>query len=152
FGSGQVHQPAGADHVEPLAAVQLVLVDLAADVGGLLLGEPVEGDQVQLDVEVAAVADHRPVLHRLEVLGPDDVLVAGHRDEDVPDLRGVGHRHYGKAVHGGLERLDRVDFGDDDVGPEPAGPLRNALAAPAVPTDNDLATGNQAIGRADNAV
>ena len=40
---------------------------------------------VDLDVEVARVADDRAGLHRLEHLAGDRVAVAGHRDEHVAD-------------------------------------------------------------------
>ena len=54
------------------------------------------------------------VSHRICLdLGGDDALVAGGRDEDV------GRAHDGleggdlEALHGGLQRADRIDLGDD---------------------------------------
>ena len=117
-------------------------------VGGEL-GQVVEG---QLDVEVAGVADHGAVLHGGEVLGADDVDVAGDGDEQVAERGGLGDRLDLEAVHGGLEGADRVDLGDDDVRAHAAGPQRDALAAPAVAADDDLPARQQRVGRPDHAV
>ena len=61
-----------------------------------------------------------------EVLGPDDVDVAGQGDEEVADRRGLGHRPDLEPVHPGLQRRQRVDLGDDHVAPAP----RARLATP----------------------
>ena len=78
-----------------------------------------------------------------EMLRPDHVLVAGQRDEHVADLGRLGHRHDLEAVHRRLERLDRIDFGDDDDGAHAAGPHGEAPAAPAVAGHDDLRAGQQ---------
>src|SRR5205823_3563399 len=114
------------------AVAELVLVDVLADVGrdgGRLL---LQRRQLQLDVEVAAVADHGPVLHPQEVLAADDAGVAGQGDEDVAHGGRVGDGHHREAVHGRLQGADGVDFGDDNVTAQPSGPQGDALAAPAV--------------------
>ncbi|MND09415.1 hypothetical protein D3C83_327190 [compost metagenome] len=49
------------------------------------------------------------------MLAIDDVEVARERDDEVADERGLRHRHHLEAVHDSLERLQRVDFGDDDL-------------------------------------
>ncbi len=70
-----------------MAVGQGVLLDELADASvgrGGDIGELVE---VELDVEVARVANHRPVLHGGEVLGTDDMDVACDGDEDVADRR-----------------------------------------------------------------
>ena len=59
---------------------------------GLMLTRSMPGDlrqagDVDLVVEVADVADDRLVLHPRHVVGGDDVLVAGRRDEDVGGRR-----------------------------------------------------------------
>src|SRR3954467_5989983 len=60
--------------------------------------------QIQLHVEVTGVTDDRSIFHGAEVLGPDDVEVAGKRDEQISPGSGLGHRHYLKPVHASLER------------------------------------------------
>ena len=108
--------------------------------------------EIELVVEVARVADDRAVLHDLEVLVADDVIVAGHRDEDVADLGGLGHRHHHEAVHRRFERLTRIDLGDYDVRAEALGARRDATSAPAVADDHDGVARQQNVGGANDPV
>ena len=100
--------------------------------------ELLERRDVDLDVEVAGVADDGAVLHRAEVLVAQDALVAGDRDEDVAERRRLLHRHHAEAVERRLDRLRRIDLGHDDLGAEAARPHRDAAAAPAVAGDDDV--------------
>lgn len=65
--------------------------------------------------EADALADDGVLGHGLEVLATDDVAAASGRDEDVALGGGVLHGRDLEAGHGGLERVDRVDLGDDDA-------------------------------------
>jgi hypothetical protein len=83
---------------------------------------------VDLVVEVTDVGDDRLVLHRGHVLGGDDVEAAGRGDDDVglaDDVLEPGHL---VALHGRLQRADRVDLGDDDPGALTGQRLGAALA------------------------
>src|SRR3972149_5488933 len=91
-----------------------------------LVSRPSEGGDVDLDVEVPAVADDRPVRHRLEVLAADDRLVPGHGHEHLPDPGRLCHRHDLEAVHDRLEGPRRVHLGHDHARPGPAGPQGGA--------------------------
>ena len=94
-------------------------VHLVLDVRPLEVAQ--RGD-LDLVVEVADVADDGHVLHRPHVVEGDDVAVAGGGDEDVGPGRGFGEGRHLVAVHGGLERADRVDFGDHTRSPPPSPP------------------------------
>src|SRR5690606_19734289 len=83
-----------------------------------VLGRTPGRGRVDLHVEVAGVGEARAVLHDREVLGPDDVPVAGHRDEHVAALGRPAHRLDLVPLEGRLERVHRVDLGDDDPRPE----------------------------------
>src|SRR5262249_32773233 len=144
--------PTLTDDVDALAVLKLVLVHLGTDVLRDRFGLLFECGQFQLDVEVAAIGYHGPVLHREEVLAADDVLVAGDGDKEDADVGGSGHGHDGETVHCRFEGTDGVDFGHDDVRAKTAGPLSDALAAPSVAADDKLLAGNQDVGRADHAV
>ena len=69
-----------------------------------------------------------------------------------PTSRGRRHRHHLEAVHHGLERLHRVDLGDDHVRAEALGPHRDPAPAPAVAGDDERPTREQDVGRADDPV
>ena len=89
-GAAEVHQPAFGEHDDRAAVGERELVD-RADLGRLdvhLLAPAglhlaVEPGHVDLQVEVADVADDRVVLHLRHVLAGDDVAAAGGGDEDV---------------------------------------------------------------------
>ena len=89
-GATQVDKTTLGKKDDPVAALQLVPVDLGLNVdlldgvGGKPLG-------VDLTVEVTNVADDGVVLHEGEVLAGDDVLAAGGGDEDVTLLGGLLH-------------------------------------------------------------
>ena len=107
---------------------------------------------IDLDVEVARVAEDRAVLHRAHVLFRDHVLVAGRGAEDVADRGCLLHRHHLVAVHQRLERAHRVDLGDDHVRAEPLGAHRDAAPDPAVAGYDEALSGEQDVGRADDPV
>ena len=54
--------------------------------------------------------------------------------------------HDAAAVHGGLQGLDGVDLGDNDVGAHALGPHGHAPAAVAVAGHDDGLAGHQQIG------
>ena len=113
------------------------------------LGQP---GHVDLVVEVTDVADDGLVLHLVEVLDGDDVEVPGRGDEDVGRLDDGVDALDLVAVHGRLQRADRVDLGDDDASTLAAQGLGGALADVAVPAhDGDLAADHD-VGGAVEAV
>src|SRR5512132_477711 len=86
LGGGQVHQPALAEHDDPLAGLEGELLHEVAD-GGPLLGNLRQRLEVQLDVEVAAVGDDGAALHRS---APKRVPVAAIDVCSSPALRRAG--------------------------------------------------------------
>jgi hypothetical protein len=69
-----------------------------------------------LAVEMADVADDRPVLHMPHVVDRDHVDVAGCGDKDVALGGGLVHRRHLVALHRCLQGTDRVDLGDHHAG------------------------------------
>ena len=86
------------------------------------------------------------------VVGRDDVEVAGRGDEDVGDADDVLERGDLEAVHGGLQRADRVDLGDDHPGALAAQRVGAALAHVAVAADDGDLAADQHVGGAVDAV
>src|SRR5262245_51136023 len=109
-------------------------VDLFGFAGFHLVLEP--GD-VDLDVEVADVADDGVVLHLLDVFGSDDVAAAGGGDEDRALRGSFFHRGDFKAFHRGLQRVDGIDLGDDHASAVAAHAVSTALADIAIAGDDD---------------
>ena len=99
--------------------------------------------------ELAMIA---PSLHRLEVLAPEDVEVAGRGHEQLAPAGGVAVAHDREAVHQRLEGADRIDLDDRDVGAVAVHPRRDPLADPAVARDDDLAPGDEDVRGPQDAV
>src|SRR6266478_9107897 len=119
---------------------------------GLAAGQFFECGDIDLDVEVAGVADDSAALHVFEVFAANDALVAGHGDVNVALFNCFGHGHDAETVHGGFDALHRIDFGDDDIGAESFGAHGDAAAAPAVTSDDNFEAGEQNVGGANHAV
>ena len=82
----------------------------------------------------------------------NDLQIAGDRDEEIADLCGLLHRHDAEPVHDRFDRLDRIDFGDDDIGAHPFGAHCDAAPTPAVACDHEGGAADQPVRCADNAV
>ena len=101
-----------------------------------LAGQRLERRDVDLDVEVAGVADDGAVLHRLEVLarGARRLLpVTVQKMSPIRAASAIGMTW--KPSMRRLERPQRVDLGHDDRRAHAARAHREALAAPAVAGD-----------------
>src|SRR5207253_1129301 len=141
FGRPQVHQPPlGHDH-HPAVAVgpghEELLHQRAHLPPALAVGQLGQGPQVDLHVEVPGVGQDGAVAHEREVLGSQDVTVAGDGDEDVALPCGQLHGLDPEAVHHRFQGPQGVDLGDDDLGAQAPGPAGHALAAVAVAGDHD---------------
>ena len=135
-----------------LLAAQVELLDVVADLADVALGQLAQRGEVELGIEVAGVGHHRAVPHRLEVLAPEHVEVAGRGHEQLAPAGRIGVGHHREPVHQRLEGPDRIDLDDRDVGAVAGHPRRDALADPAVAGDHDLAAGDEHVRRADDAV
>src|SRR5579863_4437486 len=82
----------------------------------------------------------------------EHALVAGDGAENVAELGGFGHAHHAEAVHHGFEGFGGIDFGDDNFGATAPGARGEAAAAPSVAGDDELRSGEQEVGGADDAV
>ncbi len=147
----EVDQPPLGDEVELLAA-EVELLDVLADLADMALGQRAQRGQVQLGIEVTRVGHDRAVAHRLEVLAPEDVDVAGRGDEQLAPGGRLAGGHHLEAVHQRLERADRIDLDDRDVRAVAGHPRGDPLADPAVAGDHDLAPGDEDVGRAQDPV
>src|SRR5450631_879926 len=151
FRGGQVDEAAFSEQVDAAAVFHRVLVDEGARsaLGGRQL---FERRDVDLDVKVARVRNDGAVLHELEVLLGEDVLVAGDGAENVAEFGGLFHAHDPESVHNRFERFRGVDFGDDNFRSRAACARSESTSAPAITGDDELRSCEQEIGGADDAV
>ena len=150
LGRREVDQPAVGQHEEPLAVEPPLVHELPHP--RRALRRLLQALEVDLHVEVTRVGEHRPILHRPHVLHADDIDVARQGDEHVAHPSSLGHRDDPVPVHLGLERLERVDLGHEDVGPRPARPHREAAAAPPIPRHHHRAPRDEEIRRPQDPV
>ena len=120
-------------------------VDLGLDVDGLG-GSLLQPGNVNLNIEVADVADDGVLLHDLEVLADDDVSVTGGGNEDVGSWSSLLHSGDLVTGHGGLESVDGVDFGDNDSGTVGSEGLGTSLSDITETSDDGDLTGQHDIG------
>lgn len=143
-GTAEVDQTALGEQNDVLA-VQEVAVNLGLDVlDGLSVG--LEPGNVDLNVEVANVADNSVVAHGLEVTANKDVTATGGGNEDLTDLGGLIHSLDLVALDSGLEGVDGVNLSDDDAGTHGVESLGTALADITVTGDDTDLTGDHDIG------
>src|SRR5579864_7440069 len=86
------------------------------------------------------------------MIAGNDALVASERDEKVADYGSFRHRHYTVAIHDGLDRLGRIDLGDDHIGAHAARPHGHTATAPAVAGHYHRHASQENIGRTYDAV
>jgi len=75
----------------------------------------------------------------------EDVLATRCRDDEIRNPGRLGHREHLEAVHRGFDRLDGIDFRDNDTGAHPARAHRDSAARPAVSRDDERSAGDQQI-------
>ena len=107
---------------------------------------------VDLNIEVSGVRHHSSVLHHVEVTLAENVLIACKRQENIAHLCRLVHRHDIETVKDRLNRLDGIDFRDDNICAESACTHRSTLAAPSISCDNDRLPRYDKVRRAHDAV
>ena len=143
LGGGEVDHATARQQVQPAPVVEVVAFDERTDRLGVVAGRAAQLVEVDLDVEVSGVGQHRAVLHAREVLAAEDRARARHGDEHIT-ARGRRERgHHLEAVHAGLQRSHRVHLAHDHGRAGPARACRDALARPAVAEDDERVPGEQ---------
>ena len=114
-GTTQVDQSSFSQKDEMPARRHSVSVDLSLDVGDAL-GVLLQPRNVDLDVKVTDVANDGVLLHDAKVVTSNDVSASSGGNEDV--LLGGSLFHGGDLVtgHSGLQRVDGIDFGNNNPG------------------------------------
>lgn len=146
-GTTQVDEATLSEEDDVAPAGHLEAVDLGLDVlDGL--GVLLEPGDVDLDVEVADVADDGVVAHGLEVLANDNVTAAGGGDEDLADGGSFLHGDDLVTRDGSLKSVDGIDLGDQDTSTHTVKSSNTALSDITVAGDDGNLTSNHDIGSA----
>ncbi len=135
FRSGQVHEAPFTEKVDPPSVSESVLIHIVPHPHPGFR-QRLQGRNVDFDIEVPGVRDHGSILHALEMLAPEHMLVPREGHEHIPEPGGFSHRHDRIPIHQGLESLHRIDLGDHHLRTQTAGAHGDSSPAPAVP-DHD---------------
>src|ERR1022692_2726626 len=94
-------------HVEPTPVAERILFH---ELARLAVRRTDFGQRLQIDlhIEVSRVAKDGAVLHALEVIARDDVLIARDGHEDVADDGGFRHGHDAIAIHDRFDGLGGI--------------------------------------------
>lgn len=109
-------------------------------------GVGLEPGNVDLDVEVANVADNGIILHDLEVAANEDVTATSRGNEDLTLRSSLLHGGNLETGDGSLESVDGVDLGNNDTSAHGSKSLGTTLThVTETSNDSDL-TSNHNIG------
>src|SRR3990167_10280904 len=72
--------------------------------------------------------------------------------EKISHGSGINHRHHAETIHDGFDGFQRIDFGNNYVGPCTMGTHRKTSATPAVTGDDKGCSSNQAVGSANDPI
>ena len=147
-GAAQIHEAAFGQHVDRVAGGEGVGVVTGLDVNMLHAGRVLEAIDLDFVIEMADVTHDGLILHRLHVLQGDDVFVARGGNVDVGLAEGALDGVHLKPFHRALERVDRVDFGDNHASTKALEREGGALAHVAIAGHESALAGDHDIGGA----
>ena len=135
-----------------MAIGKRVLIDLRLDVQFHHAFRRVQHLNLDFVVEVTDVAHNRLVFHLRHLLERQNIDVAGCRDVNVAPTQSVFNRRDLVAFHRGLQRINRVNFRDDDARAHASQTLRRTFADIAITANHRDFSGQHQVGGALDAV
>lgn len=144
-GTTQVDETTFSQKNDVLTALHGETINLRLDVnnGGSVGLQP---GNIDFNVKVTNVTDNGIILHGFKVTTDDDITTTGGGDEDVSFVDSFFHGSNFITFHGGLESVNRINFGDDDTRTEGTEGSSTTLTDITVTGDNGNLTGNHDIG------
>lgn len=142
--AAQVNKTTLGEEDDVATTLHEVSVNLRLDVlnaHGVLL----QPGNIDLDIEMANVADNGIVGHCLEVLGNQDITAACGSDENLAKAGSLLHGQNLVARNSSLKGIDRVNLGDNDARTHPMKSHSTALSNVTVTSDNGNLTSNHHI-------
>ena len=113
--ASEIHEPALSEEENFVSVRESIFVHLGLDVRALDARRGVQRIDLNLVVEVADVRDDGLIFHSLHVLKRNDVEITGGGDVNVAPAERVFDRSDFVAFHGSLQRINRIDLGNDDA-------------------------------------
>lgn len=137
--TAEIDQTTLGEEDDVAAAGHEVSVNLGFDVL-YALGVLLQPSNVDLDIEMANVANDGVVTHGLEVFTDEDVSAASRSNEDLAKSGSFLHSDNLVARNGSLQGIDGVNLGNKDVGTKAVESLGTSLANITITGDDgDLA-------------
>src|SRR5438046_9513778 len=114
-GTAEIHEPPVGEQENFVAVGKRVLIYLRLDVSALDAGRGVQRIDLNLVVEVADVRDDGLIFHSLHVLKRNDVEITSGGDVNIAAAERIFDRSDFVAFHCSLQRVDRINLGNDDA-------------------------------------
>src|SRR5438270_9524660 len=127
-GTAKVYQTTFGQQEDFVPIGESILIHLRLDVGALDAFGRVQRVDLNFVVKMSDVRHDGLVLHPLDMFEPDYIEVAGGGDIDVATTKGLFDGSHLITFHRGLQRIDRIDLGDDDARPLTTERLRATFA------------------------
>src|SRR6187399_932508 len=114
-GTGKVYQTTFGQQEDLVAIREGVLIYLRFDVGALDSFGRVQLFDLNFVIKMSDVRHDGLVLHPLDMFEPDYIEIAGSSDVDIATSKSLFDGSHFVTFHCGLQRIDRIDLGDDDT-------------------------------------
>src|SRR5437667_4289475 len=147
-GTAKVHQTTFRQQENFVAIGETILVHLLFDVGPLDPLGRIQSVDLNLIIKVTDVRHNGLIFHPLDMFELDHIDVPGSGDVDIATAKSVFDGSHFVAFHRGLQRIDRIDLGDDDARALAAERLGTAFSDVAVAAHDRHFAGNHDIERA----
>src|SRR5205807_6444452 len=127
-GTAKVYQTTFGQQEDFVPIGESILIHLRLDVGALDSFGRVQCVDLNFIIKVADVRHDGLVFHPLDMFELDHIDVAGSGDVDVAATKRLLDGGHFVTFHRGLQRIDRIDLGDDDARTLAAERLRATFA------------------------
>src|SRR5438270_12231804 len=135
-GTAKVYQTSFGQEEDLMTIRETVFIYLRFDIGALDPFGRVQRVDLNFVIKMSDVRHDGLVLHPLDMFEPDYIEVAGSGDVDVATTQGLFDGSHFVAFHRGLQRIDRIDLGDDDARALATERLRTTFADVAITTND----------------
>ena len=141
----KIHKTAFRNDIYFVSILKSVTHDILAGLLNLN-GHLTKTCHINLAVEMTGIAADGTILHLEEMLLNYYAVATCNCHEDISKLSSLIHLHHLESVHHGLQSLDRIHLGNDDLSTKTLGSHRNTLSAPAITSHDNILSCNDKVG------